>query len=257
MPDFAQQSNPYESTTSQYSSDPLSCPQPVRISIDPIDLLRRGYRGLGDQYWIFLAVSLVGVFIGSLVPMNILMGPMLVGIFLCAKERERSEKIEFGTLFRGFDQFLDSLIVIIALTVLSLLVLLPIAILLILVLGGFIVATGNSGAEPGLPLFMLLFAFTPVIIAASLACYIPFVFAFQLIADKKMGAVDAIKLSCRAAWMNLGGTVWYLIVVGLISFALSLMCYLPVFFFLPISFASLFALYRDVFPSEIVDAQQV
>jgi hypothetical protein len=230
-------------------------PDPLQVRIDPLDLLKRGLHFLGDQYWIFLAVTLVGVIIGSLVPLSILLGPMLVGFYLCLLERERSSRIEFGTLFRGFDRFLDSLLVILAVTVFAFLVILPfIALTLGLVV---FVAVGSEGGEPSVGVFLAMAVLVPLILIASVISYLPFLFAFQLIAEHEVSAIDAIKLSCRAVWLNLGGCIWYILVVGVISMVATLMCYLPLIFFMPIAFTSLFLLYREIFPVEIIEAEVV
>src|SRR5256886_17497275 len=87
--------------------------RPFRIST------RRGrargmYQGrlalIKDQYWLFLGISLVGILIGGAVPI-VLLGPMMVGIFLCLLQRQRGEPVEFGTLFKGFEQFVPGLVV--------------------------------------------------------------------------------------------------------------------------------------------------
>jgi hypothetical protein len=263
MSNFDHQGNPYQSPISGHTTELFGSHPPRQISIDPIGLLTRSYAGLGSQYWVFLAVSLVGMFVGSIVPMNILLGPMLVGVFLCAKDRLQGKGVEFGTLFRGFDYFLESLLVIIAAFVFSLGIFLAVFILMAIVLGGVIAVTGTGGDEPGPAFWAALLMCVPVFIAASLVCYFPFVFAFQLIADKKMKALDAVKLSFHAAWINRGGVVWYMLVVGIISLVLAMMCYLPLLFFIPIWLFSMFLLYRDVFPEyevfpeDIVDARVI
>ena len=78
------------------------------MSFAPIALYKRSYALLGEQYWLFFGITLVGIFLGSLVPFGILMGPMMVGIYMCFADRERGKQVEFGTLFKGFDQFANS-----------------------------------------------------------------------------------------------------------------------------------------------------
>ena len=53
------------------------------------------------QYWLMVAVVLVGILIGSFAPMGILLGPMMCGIYLCLLGLMRGERIEFGLLFKG------------------------------------------------------------------------------------------------------------------------------------------------------------
>lgn len=223
---------------------------PLKVSINVVDTIRRGWDLVSGQYWMLLVIIFVGVLIGSLVPMNILMGAMMVGIFLCIMQVERGETVEFNTLFKSFDQFVDSLIVIICVTVLSFVVMIP----LILVFLGMLFATIPAGQEPGPGFFVAVFSIVPLAIGATFIIYLPFLFCFQLIADKKMAAIDAIKFSCRAVWINLAGISLFLVAIGFLSMLLTMMCYIPGILFLPISTASFWVLYRDIFPEPIVEA---
>lgn len=247
-------SNPY--TTPLTSADlksnwPL---MPQRIAIGPIEALNRGYQLLGDQYWLFLGTCLVGVFIGAAVPLGILMGPMMVGIFYCLIEREQGRRFEFNALFRGFEQFWDSLIVMIAAVVTSMALVLPLVVIYLAILFW----STSSRGEPNLGIMMGGMAvYMLLVTVASIVSYLPFSFCFQLIADKRMTGLDAIKLSARAVWHNLGSMIAFSATGGLISLVLTLMCYVPVFFFLPIWFSAAFVIYREAFPEEIVDAQMI
>jgi hypothetical protein len=111
------QFNPYEPTQSRIGADPNS---PRQVSINPIDLYKRSLALMGDQYWLFVGMTFLAMLIGSVVPFGILMGPMFVGLYLCFKEREEGRRVEFGKLFQGFDEFVNSLIVTLILIVVSL-----------------------------------------------------------------------------------------------------------------------------------------
>src|ERR1700693_3336995 len=77
--------------------------------IKPVECVKEAWALIKDQYWLFLGIILVGVFIGGAVPI-VLMGPMMVGIYICLFRRMRGEPVEFGTLFKGFDHFAQGLI---------------------------------------------------------------------------------------------------------------------------------------------------
>src|SRR5437016_9163600 len=77
--------------------------------IKPVECVKEGWALIKDQYWLFLGVVFVGFFIASAVPL-VLIGPMMVGIYLCLLRRMRGEPVEFGTLFKGFDYFAQGLI---------------------------------------------------------------------------------------------------------------------------------------------------
>src|SRR5205085_5294781 len=78
--------------------------------VAPVECIKEGWALIKDQYWLFLGISLVGILIGGVVPI-VLLGPMLVGIFLCLFQRLRNQRVEFGLLFKGFDQFVPGLLV--------------------------------------------------------------------------------------------------------------------------------------------------
>jgi uncharacterized membrane protein len=242
--------NPYAVTQTSYH--PSSPDGPRRISIGPIEALSRGYQLLGDQYWLFMGVSFVGLLIATLVPLYVLMGPMLVGIFFCVIEREQGRKFDFNTLFRGFDRFADSLIATIVMVVTNLMLIIPLVIVFMVVLFSSL----DSRGQPHLGIFFgSLSVYFVLLILFSVVGYLPYSFCYQLIADKKLAAFDAIKLSARGVWHNLGPMIAFSLVGSMISFALTLFCYIPVFFFLPIWFSAAFVVYRQVFPESVVDAQ--
>ena len=121
-------SNPYSPDSNPYTPDPILANDDLmirRVAIRPIELLSRSYALIRDQYWLFLAIVLTGVFLGAIAPMGILFGPLMVGIYLCYIQRELGQPVEFGTLFRGFEFFLNSLVALLIIAGLSLVVMFP------------------------------------------------------------------------------------------------------------------------------------
>src|SRR6185503_6480022 len=81
-----------------------------RNAVEPVECIKAGWELIRSQYWLFVGMAVVGIIIGSVVPMGILMGPMMCGIYLALFKVRRNEPIEFGLLFKGFDYFGDSVI---------------------------------------------------------------------------------------------------------------------------------------------------
>src|ERR1700682_1511708 len=77
--------------------------------IKPVECVKEAWALIKDQYWLFFGITFVGVFVGGAVPL-VLIGPMMVGIYLCLFRKMRGEPVDFGTLFKGFDYFAQSLI---------------------------------------------------------------------------------------------------------------------------------------------------
>lgn len=241
------QANPYAPTSSASVDD-----SGIRaVNVKPIQLMKRAYALVGDNYWLFLGITLVGILVGSAVPFGLILGPMLVGIYLCYLHRERGAPVEFGTLFKGFDYFKESFIAFLVLLAVSMAVIIPFMIVMFAMMAGSIAAAqGNAGnGPPQPPEFPIgILVLYPLMIAANFVITLPFLFTFQLIADRNMKGIEAVKTSVRGVLKNLGGTVWFLFVLMVITFALACLCYVPAILFMPISFGSLFLLYRDIFP---------
>ncbi len=220
------------------TSLPPSMDLPPTVTIDPIGLYKRSYALMGDQYWLFVGITLVGVVIGSLIPFGILLGPMMVGIYLCFMDRERGQKVEFATLFKGFDHFANALIAMLIMIGVAMAAIIPLYILMAVAF----IATNGSGME----LLILLF-FVALIFVVAMLIYLPFLFVFQLVAERGLTGPQAVGLSFKAMKANLVGCVFLLLVMGVFSLLATMACYFPAILLMPISFGALFLAYRDIF----------
>jgi uncharacterized membrane protein len=219
-------------------------------AIKPVDCIKEGWALIKDQYWLFFGISLVGILVGGVVPI-ILLGPMMVGIFMCLLQRLRGEPVEFGTLFKGFDLFVPGLIVAVIKIVPVLIVIVPYYIIMVSVMMANMPRGGGPPEDPSAFIASMLgteIVFGVVVMVVSLVVELLFMFAFPLVADRKMSGMDAIKLSLKAAKANFGGILGLL----LLNFAFSMLgvlcCFIGVYFYIPVTFASYAVAYRRVFP---------
>jgi hypothetical protein len=224
-----------------------------RGAIRPIECLKAGWRLIADDYWLFLGITLVAVLIGSVVPLGILLGPMMVGLHLCLLRKARGQRVTFEMLFKGFDQFVQSLIATMIMIVPMIVLIVPAYVLLI----AAAVATMPQ-QQPGAPppqnvpgaflgamgLFYLYF-FVVMIVFQVL-----FFFTYPLIADRKMTGVEAVKASIRAAFANFGGVIGVVFLNFLLGFAGTLACCVGAIFVMPVTYAATFIAYRQVFGIE-------
>ena len=230
---------------------------PIRkVNVRPIELLSRSYQLIGNQYGLFLGISLVGVLIGSMVPFGIIMGPMLIGIYLCFLHRQAGRQVEFGTLFKGFDQFTEGLVACLVMIGFSILAsMVTVGLFLVLALAVFALAAGTmeggaaAGVGIGLGILIYIVCFA-VLIVISVLINVPFVFAFQLIADRKLSGMEAIKQSWAGVKLNLGGIVWYMLVNYFLMMLAAMACYIPAILLMPVSFGGMFLLYSDIYRGE-------
>jgi len=220
-------------------------------------LVRQAWRILWPEYfWIMLAICLVGLIVAS-VASPFLMGPMMCGIFICCFAMMRNERPTFDMLFKGFDMFVDSLVATLIMVGVSLLLLIP---LFLLMFGGMIAVVGMAGeqagdaAAGGMMIFFLIVYLAFFLI--TVVVQILFIFSYQLIVDYNLTGVDAVKLSARAAWANLGNILRLTILFWLISTCALILCYLPILLVIPVNFLAQALLYRRVFPDRSADSQQ-
>ena len=230
-----------------------------RNAVEPVQCIKDGWAMVKDQYWLFVGMCLVGVVIGSAVPMGILMGPMMCGIYLAFFKKRRGEPIEFGTLFKGFDFFGPSVIATLLHTVPIIAIAIPayfffyVSLVLSMAAQG---ATDEPNPAAMLSVFIMFGIFWVVFLAIVLIISIGFTFSYPLITDRKMQGFDAVKLSFKAAMANF----WRLLGMVMLSFVMSiggmLLCYVGAFLVIPISYAAIAAAYEQVFglhnPNEVV-----
>ena len=230
---------------------------PIRkVNVRPLELLSRSKELIGNQYGLFLGISLVGVLVGSMVPFGIVMGPMLIGIYLCFLHRQAGRQVEFGTLFKGFDQFGEGLIaylIMVGFSIVASMVTVGLFVVVALAAWALIAGTMEGEAAAGLGIVVGIVAylvFFLVLMVISVLINLPFVFAFQLIADRKLSGAEAIKQSWAGAKLNFGGIIWYMLVNYFLLMLAAMACYIPAILLMPVSMGGLFLLYSDIYRGE-------
>ena len=236
--------NPYQPSASPATVAPSSI---SKVQVRPIELLKRGYALIESDYWLFLGICFGGLFIASLVPFGIIMGPMMVGIFLCLQAKERGQRVEFGDVFKGFDQFAEAFIATLIVIGFAFLLMIPLILVFGMAFVAIAVAAEQNGEAVGVLMFPVIAGFYMAILAVSFLIYLPFLFTFALMAERKLGGMEAIKTSWAGVKRNFRGCLWYLIVVSFVSMLGAFACYVPAILLAPISMASLQVLYRDIY----------
>lgn len=219
-----------------------------RNAVEPMECLKSGLNLIKNQYWLFVGMTAVGVIIGSVVPLGILMGPMMCGLYLALLQTRRGQPIEFGILFKGFDYFGDSVVA-------TLLHLIPVVVVLVpthlLFYAGLFVMMAQGGGEPSpgamLGFFGFFAVFWLVMIVILIVLSVVFTFTYPLIVDRRLSGVEAVKLSIKAAMANFWKLLGLLLMTGLMGFVGVLFCYVGAFFVMPISFAAIATAYEQVF----------
>jgi uncharacterized membrane protein len=220
-----------------------------RNVVRPMECVKGGWNLIKDQYWLIFAMCLVSWMIGAAIPMGILVGPMMCGVFMTFFKIRRGEPIEFGVLFKGFDYFGPSVIATLLHFVPAMLIVIPSYILFYVFFFVAIVAQGGNDPNPAAFLvIILLFAlFWIVVMAVLMVVSIGFIFAYPLIVDRKMQGFDAVKLSFKAAMANFWGLLGMVFLNFLLGLAGVLMCMVGVYFVIPVGYAAVAVAYEQVF----------
>ena len=214
---------------------------------------------MSGHFWIMVGICLLGLIVGGVAPFGVLMGPMMCGIFMCWFAIMRNEKPTFSLLFEGFDVFMESLVAMLIQLGISMLTM--VLAFVVMAVGGVALLAvagagggqpgGNPGAAVGLLLAIGIFLFYGLIIGVSILVGALFAFTWPLIVDYRLSGLEAVKLSARAAWANLGNVFRLMILNVVVVAVAAVFCYLPVFLVFPIVFGSQAVLYRRIFPAAV------
>lgn len=223
-----------------------------KIQKSPRSLVESGWALVKDKYWLLFAMTLVAFLIAGLFPL-VLMGPAFCGIFYTLIEKSAGREVRFENVLKGFDYFVDSLLVVLMQMAANLIVFLPALLAGIAVYFALFIPVVTRQPQPtmGDPLFfaatifLILFIILLILVMTILTSF--FNFAFPLIIKHKIRPFEAVKLSLRAGWANLRT----LIVVNIIIFCLSLLglclCLVGTYLLLPIVYATWYRVYEEIF----------
>lgn len=214
-------------------------------NIKPIECFKEGWEIIKSEYWLFFAISLIGLLIGGF-SMYVLVGAMLCGIYYCFLQKVDGYPVSLDGLWKGFSFFVPSFVVMILIVV-------PMFILFGVIYAPIIMAAimgSKLSSDEFMGLMFGAFA-VDIVLAIIMTCFHTLLlFSFHLIVDRKLGAWQAISTSAKAVWRNLSGVAGLIGVAILLSFVGALTCGLGTYFILPIMFAGYTVAYRKVFPAQ-------
>ena len=228
----------------------ISSETPFRRGVvEPIYCIKTGWSLVRDQYWLFVGMAFVAFFLGSLVPLGIILGPMMCGLYMALFRRRRGEFVEFGILFKGFDFFGESIIATLLHYIPMVIIIIPFYV--VLYGGMFLIMPRQGGDQPDpSSLFTWLAVvgiYALVMIVAILLLSVLFMFPYPLIVDRRLSGIEAVKLSAKAGLANFWPLLGLLLLNGLLGFGGLLLCYVGLFLVLPVTFAASAVAYEQVF----------
>ena len=219
-----------------------------RKVVEPVECIKAGWELVKPQYWLFVGMCLIGYFIATAVPLGILMGPMMAGLYLTFFTLRRREPIEFGTLFKGFEYFGPSLVATLLHAIPVAAIVIPTYLLFYVSFVFAIVAQGQNPNPAGvLGVFFTFFIVILVISVLLIIISVGFVFAYPLIVDRRLNGLDVVKLSFKAGFANFWRLLGLLLLNGVMSMVGFSFCIIGMFFVLPISYGAIASAYEQVF----------
>jgi len=219
-----------------------------RKAVEPVECIKAGWELVKPQYWLFVGMCLIGYFIGSAVPLGILMGPMMAGLYLTFFALRRREPTEFATLFKGFEYFGPSVVATLLHAIPVVAIVLPTYLLFYVSFAIAVVAQGQNPNPAGiLGVFFTFFLVIVVVAVLLMIISIGFLFAYPLIVDHKLNGLDAVKLSFRAGLANFWRLLGLVLLNGVMATVGLAFCIIGVFLVLPITYGAIAAAYEQVF----------
>jgi uncharacterized membrane protein len=211
--------------------------------IRPVECMKEGWELIKNDYWIFFAITLVGLLLGG-ISMYILVGAMLCGIYYCYLQKIDGKPVVFDNLWKGFQWLLPGLVATIIMVV-------PMFIVLGFIYAPFIAAAVMGSKMSESELMALLFgavAVDLVFIVVMICFHTLLMFTFPLMVDRNLGAFEAMKTSAKGVWKNLGGIAGFYGVAFILGLLGVFTCGLGTYFILPIILAGTAVAYRKIFP---------
>jgi MFS family permease len=213
--------------------------------IRAFDCYREAWEMIKPQFGMVLAVYFVAMLIGGMV--GIIMGALMCGLFLCLFDLQEGREVKIDRLFGGFQYFLPSLLV-------MLVVMAPVIVMMILIyipMIGMAIAGSKMDENEIIP-FIIVALIIEIIFAILMVCFHTLMmFAFPLIVDKNLSALQAMKTSAKAVWMNLGGVASLFGVGFLVTLAGMMVFCVGVYLAMPLVLAAQVVAYRKIFPGTL------
>ncbi|HEY0048723.1 MAG TPA: hypothetical protein VGB68_05525 [Pyrinomonadaceae bacterium] len=221
--------------------------------IRPVECFKEGWELIKDQYWLFFVIVLVGMLIGSFIPLGIGLGAMFCGIYYCLFQKMNGQKVEFEGLFKGFNYFVPGLVATLVLIVPAVISALFVYASMIAVLFGSMDSRGNLNETAIWAMMGTVFIEIIALWLILGSLHVFLMFSYPLIVEKNMSGWAAFKLSARAGWANLSGVTGLILiefVLGLAAYVLTIFVLgFGVYLVMPLMFAGVLVAYRKVFPS--------
>lgn len=212
--------------------------------IRPVEVYKEAWATMKSEFIVVWITVIIGMIASSTI---VLMGPIMVGMFMCLIDKADGKPAKLDKLFKGFSRWKAGALV-------AAIAMIPVLIFVTLAVVSYVptmmASLGGNVIPPDQLLSMILgilaVEFVVGIVMAIIHTFM--LFAFPLIADRNLGGLAALKLSARAVWANkkgVGGVFGVGILVAIAGYLL--MC-VGIYLAIPVIMMATTVAYRKVFP---------
>lgn len=238
----------------------MNDPEFQRGVVDAGGSISNGWDLIKQQYWMFVGIAFLTFIMTSYLYCIswFITGPVMGGVFFVVLRAMRGEPVEFGMMFKGFEKFVPLMVV-------GLIQGIP------RILGDMLGIVANFAQIAMMPMldnnrdFYQSSSDAPFVITGAIivifvivmAAFIIFAFAWRiaffcaipLMLEHDMSPGEAVGLSIRAGFSNVGGLILLIILEGLIMLGSVLLLCVGIFFIgLPLMYVADAFAYRLIFP---------
>ncbi len=167
------------------------------------------------------------------------MGPMMCGLYLAIFQKHRGQRVEFGTLFKGFDYLGESIIATLIHVIPVVVIIVPFYIAFYGVLFFILPRSGEPDPQALIAFFAIFVVFLIIVMVLVMVISVLFTFTYPLLVDRHMKGIEAVRLSAKAALANFWPHLGLLLLTGLLGFCGVLLCYLGMFLVFPVTYAAM------------------
>ena len=222
----------------------MAPPEFTTGQIRPVEVYKEAWRLMKPRFIVVWLTVIIGMVLSSTI---VLMGPMMVGMFMCLIDTVDGRPASLEKLFKGFNRWKAG-VVVAAFAMIPVLIFVALAVVsyiptIMASLGGTVIAP-----EQLLSMILGILAVELVVGIVMTIIHTLMIFAFPLIADRDLGGIAALKLSARAVWANKKGVGGVFGLGILVAIAGYLLFCIGIYVALPVIMMATTVAFRKVFP---------
>ena len=212
--------------------------------IKPIAVFKEAWTLMKPRFVIVWATVVIGMVVSSTV---LLMGPMMVGMFMCLIDAVDGKPASLEKLFKGFSRWKAG-VVIAAFAMIPVLAFVTLAV--VSYVPTVMASLGGTVIPPEQLLTMILGILAVEFVVGILMTIIHtfMIFSFPLVADRNLGGIAALKLSAKAVWANKKGVGGVFGIGILVAIGGYLLFCVGIYLAVPVIMMATTVAYRKVFP---------